>query len=181
MRQGRKQKATGRKTGPNDIRHVVWAISAFFLFFSSFFFVTNKCLLQIQVINYELCDDGRWRRWNPAQTTLFGPYPVLFLFFLLIIFFLLTLFRSNFLITTNHHPHCLKIRGETRVGRRVTTNPREGEGPNNATGVVWALGEFYCYYFFFSFDIDSWSLNIGVVKYKIHNGPSICRFFFPKF
>ena len=39
-------RTTGRiKTGPNDVRHVVWALGEFFCFFVSYYFILMDVLL----------------------------------------------------------------------------------------------------------------------------------------
>ena len=45
-----------------------------------------------------------------------GPIKFIFFFLFTYCFYLTSIFRSNFLIMTNYHPHCLKTRSETRAG-----------------------------------------------------------------
>ena len=40
------------KTGPNDVRRVIWAIDEFFIYFPSFFFDTNKSSIVYIGSNY---------------------------------------------------------------------------------------------------------------------------------
>ena len=48
------------KTGLNDVSVIVWAISEFFVFFSSFFgILTNNYSIYNYNLLYEICDKNR--------------------------------------------------------------------------------------------------------------------------
>jgi len=54
------------RTGPNDARQIVWAISEFFYYFFRVFYILNNVLECIQIVIYEV-RDGR------LATTRKGP------------------------------------------------------------------------------------------------------------
>ena len=47
------------KMGPNNARHIVWALGEFFLYFKSFFLKTNLHFIAYTVAIYETSDRKR--------------------------------------------------------------------------------------------------------------------------
>ena len=125
------QEGMMRKMSPNDAIPVVWAVGAFFYYYSCFYYIN----LFLQLLQQFGQTYRRLRRGERAQTTRiasFGPLVRPFSFF------------SCFYIYTNHLIGSNGIIKLRRYLREVTT---KRTGPNDAIHVVWAISKCFLFYF----------------------------------
>ena len=115
-----------KKTGPNDVTCIVWALGVC-VFFSFVFFFNTNYIFRIQPTK---CMIGRWMGVETKKT---GPNDAKCVIWALSEFFLIFL-ACFFLLTTYLGVNLLNTRLES--GWRAETRKT---GPNDASRIAWAL------------------------------------------